>query len=142
MKKTNFYLLAALFFVTLTLSFTKYIDFVEIYRDKKQVIYKQPTDFSSGWIKQQKFAQVIKNKKGKIIKTGEETTLQYWLCDCENEKYRIGEYITYGENGIIGRGVNSEPAKRVIPESIGEFIFESFCKKEKPANDSVKVSNP
>lgn len=125
------------FFIGIIFCFISFIsyktDFFEIYRDKETVIYKENTSSSSGWVKYHHFATKIKNSKGKIITKPSKDILEYWKCDCNTHSkyYSIEDYVVYDSKGkATSSGDRSIYRERPIPNSIGELIYESFCKGE------------
>lgn len=115
-------------------SFASYkTDFFEIYRDKDMIVYKENTSSSSGWVKSHYFSKKIKNSKGKMITKSGKDVLEYWKCDCSkySKYYSIEDYVVYDPNGkVTSSGDRLIYRERPIPNSIGELIYESFCRGE------------
>ena len=132
MKK--YYILFSIFCTTILLVITGFsttkskADFVEIYRDTQYTIYSRRESSSSAWIKWQYPTKKIKNKTGKYMITGGKKKMQLWKCDCYGRNFDVPNIIEYDRNGkVISSSNYGSYDNPVVPESIGELIFEHIC---------------
>jgi hypothetical protein len=93
-------------------------------------IEKSSTYEHEAWVKMTIPVTSKKSKSGKFIKSGGGYKLAYWDIQCENKTFSTSSRITYNSKGVvISRGevyddLNNE---RVIPDTIGDFIFKYIC---------------
>lgn len=103
-------------------------DFIEIYRDSQYTIYSSRESSSSAWIKWQYPTKKVKNKAGKYILTGGKKKMQLWKCDCYGRNFDVPNMIDYDKTGKVTSSSNfGSYDNPVVPESIGELIFEHIC---------------
>ncbi|MEG2079696.1 hypothetical protein [Chryseobacterium sp.] len=103
-------------------------NFIEIYKSSDYTISSRRESSNSAWIKWIYLTKNVKDKKGKFIIVGGKQNLQLWDCDCSSKNYDIKNWIEYGRNG---KAISSSQIpiynQPVIPESVGELIFEHIC---------------
>lgn len=130
MKKILYLML----FLTSTIAFSQSDeDFSYVTSDVKNndyYVYIEKTNYSTvdAWIKKVEPIKTIKNKKGKIVKTGGGHTLQFIQMNCSEREFDIKESITYNKNGEVVSS-NDYPSynNKVVPGTVMAGILKAIC---------------
>ncbi|QSW89945.1 hypothetical protein J0383_03790 [Flavobacterium endoglycinae] len=83
------------------------------------------------WLKLVSPTKTVKNKKGKLIKTGGDSTLQFYKLDCSEKTYSTSDGVIYNRNGeaIKKIYINSYDDK-IIPGTILSAVYKFVCEIE------------
>ena len=83
------------------------------------------------WLKLVSPTKTVKNKKGKLIKTGGDSTLQFYKLDCSEKTYSTSDGVIYNRNGeaIKKIYINSYDDK-IISGTILSAVYKFVCEIE------------
>lgn len=80
------------------------------------------------WVRSTKAIKSIKNKKGKIVKTGGEKTLTFMKIDCTEREYDVIEIVIYNRQGnVISQDQDYDSSKKIVPGSVMSGIYDFVC---------------
>ncbi|HSD06250.1 hypothetical protein [Flavobacterium sp.] len=84
------------------------------------------------WLKITEPIKTIKNKSGKLIKTGGGYTLEYIKMDCAEKEYSSSDAIKYDKNGNPTRRPEyyDTQGEKIIPGSVMSSVYRYICETE------------
>lgn len=83
------------------------------------------------WIKMINPVKTVKNKKGKLIKSGGGYTLEFCEMNCSAKTFSTSNGIKYNKNGDVAQRLYDDTYnERVIPGTIMDAIHNYICKTE------------
>lgn len=100
---------------------------------KKDEVYIKKQSFNSAWVKFISNKTQYYHSGSKTVKTIDGYSLSLYKFDCSKSKLGIIESIIYDKSGTALKTTNYEDDLQmihVIPDSVGEGIFTSFCIKK------------
>ncbi|HEU4497273.1 MAG TPA: surface-adhesin E family protein [Flavobacterium sp.] len=126
------HLLLITFLLASLLSYSQYKFQYAGMTSKKEEIFikfeKIETDKIFVWVKIVEQPTTFKNKKGKKVTKNGGYTLTLMAMDCKNRNYDKSTYIKYDSKGDIVYSEDlNEWDKVIVPDSVGELIFEFTC---------------
>lgn len=132
MKAKLFFSFLFLYFANLSFSQTDE-DFILAASAKdgsEYYVYIEKVNYDSKdiWVKNPIPVKSVKNKKGKLIKSGGGYTLAFMKVNCSDREYDLIQTIAYDKNGNVKENYeNDSYGNKVIPGSIMSGIFEYVC---------------
>lgn len=81
------------------------------------------------WVKSEQKTKTVKSKKtGKYIKSGGDVLIEYWDCNCSDNKYSIESTAKYNRKGELLYKYDADVYReRAIPGTVAEGIIEIVC---------------
>ncbi len=83
------------------------------------------------WVKMVAPIKTIKNKKGKLIKTGGGYILTFFKMNCSSKTYSTSDGLEYNKEGeVIRRNFFDVYNEKVIPGTILSGVYKYVCETE------------
>lgn len=79
------------------------------------------------WVKTVEKTKNVKGKNGKMVKTGGNSSIEFWKCNCNVKKYSSDSGISYDRNGNVKSELQEIYDERVLPDTAGETILNIIC---------------
>ncbi|KQB37663.1 surface-adhesin E family protein [Flavobacterium aquidurense] len=92
---------------------------------------KDNYDTKEFWLKIVPPIKTGKNKKGKLIKTGGGSSVQFYKLDCSEKTYSTSDGVIYDRNGeIIEKIYNDSYNDKIIPGTVMSAVYRYVCETE------------
>lgn len=83
------------------------------------------------WLKIINPIKTLKNKKGKLIKTGGDSTIEFYKLNCSDKTYSTSDGVVYNRNGEVIRKIYINAYDdRIIPGTIMSGVYKYICEIE------------
>lgn len=119
----NFYILIA----SILGIFLKAQEYKLAINNSNTIVWIKEEGNYSGWVKFEDPVTTKKNKQGKVIRSGGDFNVQYWICDCGQKKIDRTDGVNYNQKKEYSHDIPDSYDERIIPETIGESILNIFC---------------
>lgn len=92
---------------------------------------KENGDIKEFWLKIVNPIKTGKNKKGKLIKTGGGSSVQFYKLNCSEKTYSTSDGVIYDRNGeAIEKIYIDSYDDRIIPGTIMNAVYKYICETE------------
>lgn len=128
-------LLTILLFTIYTKSFSQNDEFQYVTSTKDGTeIYlyfeKDNDGIKEFWLKMINPIKTVKNKKGKLIKTGGDSSVQFYKLNCSEKRYSTSDGVIYDREGKVIQKIYSDSYDdKIIPgtvlSAVYRYVFES-----------------
>lgn len=125
-----------LFFILYSKSFSQNDEFQYVTSTKDGTeIYlyfeKDNDGIKEFWLKIIHPIKTAKNKKGKLIKTGGESILQFYKLNCSEKRYSTSDGVIYDRNGKVIQNIYTDSYDdKVIPGTVMSAVYRYVCESE------------
>jgi hypothetical protein len=83
------------------------------------------------WLKVINPTKTVKNKKGQLIKTGGDSSIQFYKLDCSEKRYSTSDGVIYDRNGkVIQKIYTDSYDDKIIPGTILSAVYRYVCENE------------
>lgn len=129
-------LLTILFFISSSKSFSQNDDFQYVTSTKDGTgIYlyfeKDNDGIQEFWLKVINPIKTVKNKKGKLIKTGGDSSVQFYKLNCPEKRYSTSDGVIYDRDGkVIQKIYIDSYDDKIIPGTVLSAVYRYVCESE------------
>ena len=129
-------LLTILFFIISSKSFSQDDEFqyVTSTKDGTEVYlyFERDNDGTKEfWLKIINPIKKIKNKKGKLIETGGDSSVQFYKLNCSDKRYSTSDGVIYDRNGkVIQKIYIDSYDDKIIPGTVLSAVYRYVCESE------------
>jgi hypothetical protein len=129
-------LLTLLFFIVYSKSFSQNDDFQYVVSAKDgtevYVLFEKDNyGIKEFWVKMIPPFKNVKNKKGKLIKTGGGYTLEFFKMNCSDKTYSTSDGIKYNQNGdVVQTNYYETFDEKIIPGTVLSGVYKYICETE------------
>jgi len=133
MKKILF---TILLFIVYSKSFSQNDDFQYITSTKDgteiYLYFEKDNDGTKEfWLKMINPTKTAKNKKGQLIKSGGDSSVQFYKLDCSEKRYSTSDGVIYDRTGKVIQKIYSDSYNdKVIPGTVMSAVYRYVCETE------------
>lgn len=84
-------------------------------------------DSKQFWLKMNNPSKTIKNKNGKLIKSGGGYLMRFFELNCSTKTYSASDGVEYNNSGKVVKKLYDIYNDRVIPGSVMDGVYEYVC---------------
>ncbi|MCA1919044.1 MAG: hypothetical protein LDL38_06565, partial [Flavobacterium piscis] len=75
--------------------------------------------------------KTIKNKKGQLIKSGGDSSVQFYKLDCSEKRYSTSDGVIYDRNGKVSQKIYIDSYNdKIIPGTVLSAVYRYVCETE------------
>ncbi|QLC65554.1 hypothetical protein LPB248_04375 [Flavobacterium sp. LPB0248] len=83
------------------------------------------------WLKMINPTKTGKNKKGQLIKTGGDSSVQFYKLDCTEKRYSTSDGVIYDRNGKVLQKIYIDSYNdKVMPGTVMSAVYKFVCEIE------------
>jgi len=83
------------------------------------------------WLKIINPIKTIKNKKGQLIKSGGDSSVQFYKLDCSEKRYSTSDGVIYDRNGKVSQKIYIDSYNdKIIPGTVLSAVYRYVCETE------------
>jgi len=83
------------------------------------------------WLKMINPIKTVKNKKGKLIKTGGDSSVQFYKLNCSEKRYSTSDGVIYDREGkVIQKIYINSYDDKIIPGTVLNVVYRYVCENE------------
>ncbi|WP_149208049.1 surface-adhesin E family protein [Flavobacterium johnsoniae] len=85
-------------------------------------------DIKEFWLKIINPTKTVKNKKGQLIKTGGDSSVQFYKLDCSEKRYSTSDGVIYDRSGkVIQKIYTDSYDDKIIPGTVMSSVYRYVC---------------
>ena len=83
------------------------------------------------WLKMINPIKTVKNKKGKLIKTGGDSSVQFYKLNCSEKRYSTSDGVIYDREGKVTQKIYIDSYDdKIIPGTVLSAVYRYVCETE------------